>query len=231
MSEATPILSLRAISRQYRVGDNRTLDVLRAVDLDLVPGEIVGLIGPSGSGKSSLLHAAGLLEAPSSGEIWIDGRNCSALDDAGRTALRLHRIGFVYQFHHLLPEFGALDNVALPMLIAGRSRGVATERAQELLTRLGLGQRLDHQPAQLSGGEQQRVAIARALAHRPGVILADEPTGNLDHATSKVVLDDLQALVKAEGTTALVATHNLELTAYMDRVFALQDGRLVPREN
>ena len=229
MSKGAPILSLRAISRQYRVGEDRTLDVLRSVDLDLVPGEIVGLIGPSGSGKSSLLHAAGLLEAPSSGEIWIDGRNCSALDDAGRTSLRLHRIGFVYQFHHLLPEFGALDNVALPMLIAGRSRRVALERAKELLTRLGLGQRLDHQPAQLSGGEQQRVAIARALANRPGVILADEPTGNLDHATSKVVLDDLQALVKAEGTTALVATHNLELTTYMDRVFALQDGRLVPR--
>jgi len=231
MSEAAPILSLRAISRQYRVGEDRTLDVLRSVDLDLVPGEIVGLIGPSGSGKSSLLHAAGLLEAPSSGEIWIDGRNCSALDDAGRTALRLHRIGFVYQFHHLLPEFGALDNVALPMLIAGRSRRVAVERAEELLTRLGLGQRLDHQPAQLSGGEQQRVAIARALANRPGVILADEPTGNLDHATSKVVLDDLQALVKAEGTTALVATHNLDLTTYMDRVFALQDGCLVPRDH
>lgn len=229
MSEITPILSLRAISRRYQVGDDRTLEVLRSVDLDLAPGEIVGLIGPSGSGKSSLLHAAGLLEAPSSGEIWIDGRNCSTLDDAGRTALRLHRIGFVYQFHHLLPEFGAMDNVALPMLIAGRSRRVATARAQELLTRLGLEQRLDHQPAQLSGGEQQRVAIARALANRPGVILADEPTGNLDHATSKVVLDDLQALVKAEGTTALVATHNLELTTYMDRVFALQDGRLVPR--
>jgi len=229
MSSAAPILSLRAICRQYQVGEGRTLDVLRSVDLDLVPGEIVGLIGPSGSGKSSLLHAAGLLETPTSGEIWIDGRNGSALDDAGRTALRLHRIGFVYQFHHLLPEFGALDNVALPMLIAGRSRRAATERAHELLTRLGLGQRLDHQPAQLSGGEQQRVAIARALANRPGVILADEPTGNLDTATSKVVLDDLQAMVKAEGATALVATHNLELTAYMDRVFSLQDGRLVSR--
>ena len=227
MSEAAPILSLRAISRQYRVGEDRTLEVLRAVDLDLVPGEIVGLIGPSGSGKSSLLHAAGLLEAPSSGEIWIDGSNCSTLDDAGRTALRLHRIGFVYQFHHLLPEFGALDNVALPMLIAGRSRRVATERATELLTRLGLGQRLDHQPAQLSGGEQQRVAIARALANRPAVILADEPTGNLDHATSKVVLDDLQALVKAEGTTALVATHNADLAARMDRRITLRDGLIV----
>ena len=162
MSDVAPILSLRAISRQYRVGDDRKLEVLRAVNLDLVPGEIVGLIGPSGSGKSSLLHAAGLLEAPSSGEIWIDGRNCSTLDDAGRTELRLRRIGFVYQFHHLLPEFGALDNVALPLMIAGRPRSAATERAKELLTRLGLGQRLDHQPAQLSGGEQQRVAIARA---------------------------------------------------------------------
>lgn len=231
MSSVGPILSLRAISRQYRVGEDRTLEVLRSVDLDLLPGEIVGLIGPSGSGKSSLLHAAGLLEAPSSGEIWIDGRNCSSLDDAGRTALRLNRIGFVYQFHHLLPEFGALDNVALPMLIAGKPRRAAVARATELLTRLGLAQRLDHQPAQLSGGEQQRVAIARALANRPGVILADEPTGNLDYATSRVVLEDLQALVKAEGTTALIATHNLELTAYMDRVFSIQDGGLIQRPN
>lgn len=231
MNEVAPILSLRAICRRYQVGDDRALDVLRSVDLDLVPGEIVGLIGPSGSGKSSLLHAAGLLEQPSSGEIWIDGRNCSTLDDAGRTALRLHRVGFVYQFHHLLPEFGALDNVALPMLIAGKSRRAAADRAAELLTRLGLAERLDHQPAQLSGGEQQRVAIARALANQPGVILADEPTGNLDYATSRVVLDDLQSLVRAEGATALIATHNLELTTYMDRVFALQDGKLIPRTN
>ena len=222
-------LSLRDVTRAYPVGDGRTLHVLRGVDLDVRPGEIVGLIGPSGSGKSSLLHAAGLLERPTSGKVFIDGADCTGLGDAARTRLRLHRIGFVYQFHHLLPEFSALDDVALPPMIAGRGQAACRERARELLTRLGLGERLEHQPAQLSGGEQQRVAIARALANRPGLILADEPTGNLDPTTSGSVFRNLHDLVRNEGVAALIATHNLELASFMDRVFALQDGRLVER--
>ncbi len=222
-------LSLREVTRAYPVGDGRTLHVLRGVDLDVRPGEIIGLIGPSGSGKSSLLHAAGLLERPTSGKVFIDGADCTTLSDAARTRLRLHRIGFVYQFHHLLPEFSALDNVALPPMIAGRGQAECRERARELLTRLGLAERLDHQPAQLSGGEQQRVAIARALANRPGLILADEPTGNLDPTTSGSVFRNLHDLVRNEGVAALIATHNLELASFMDRVFALQDGRLVER--
>jgi len=229
MSSAVPILSLRAVTRTYPVGDGQTLEVLKGVDLDLWPGEIVGLIGPSGSGKSSLLHAAGLLERPTSGEVRIDGVDCSGLNEAGRTALRLHRIGFVYQFHHLLPEFSALDNVAMPAMIAGRPAGAARDRARVLLERMGLQDRLRHQPAQLSGGEQQRVAIARALANRPGLILADEPTGNLDPVTSTAVFEALKAQVRNEGVTALVATHNLELAGHMDRVFAVQGGGLVER--
>jgi len=229
MSDPSPILSLRGVTRSYPVGDGQTLDVLRGIDLDLWPGEIVGLIGPSGSGKSSLLHAAGLLERPTSGEVRIDGVDCGGLNEAGRTALRLHRIGFVYQFHHLLPEFSALDNVAMPAMIAGRPAGAARERARSLLTRMGLQDRLGHQPAQMSGGEQQRVAIARALANRPGLILADEPTGNLDPVTSTAVFEALKAQVRNEGVTALVATHNLELASHMDRVFAMQAGGLVAR--
>jgi lipoprotein-releasing system ATP-binding protein len=230
MSEPAPILSLRDVTRTYPVGDGQTLEVLRGIDLDLWPGEIVGLIGPSGSGKSSLLHAAGLLERPTSGEVRIDGVDCGGLNEAGRTALRLHRIGFVYQFHHLLPEFSALDNVAMPAMIAGRPAGAARDRARTLLTRMGLQDRLGHQPAQMSGGEQQRVAIARALANRPGLILADEPTGNLDPVTSTAVFEALKAQVRNEGVTALVATHNLELASHMDRVFAMQSGGLVPRQ-
>ncbi len=229
MSETPPILSLRGVTRTYPVGDGQTLEVLKGIDLDLWPGEIVGLIGPSGSGKSSLLHAAGLLERPTSGEVRIDGVDCGGLNEAGRTALRLHRIGFVYQFHHLLPEFSALDNVAMPGMIAGRPAAAARDRARTLLTRMGLQDRLDHQPAQMSGGEQQRVAIARALANRPGLILADEPTGNLDPVTSTAVFEALKAQVRNEGVTALVATHNLELAGHMDRVFAMQSGGLVPR--
>ncbi len=229
MSETPRILSLRGVTRTYPVGDGQTLEVLRGIDLDLWPGEIVGLIGPSGSGKSSLLHAAGLLERPTSGEVRIDGVDCGGLNEAGRTALRLHRIGFVYQFHHLLPEFSALDNVAMPGMIAGRPAAAARDRARTLLTRMGLQDRLDHQPAQMSGGEQQRVAIARALANRPGLILADEPTGNLDPVTSTAVFEALKAQVRNEGVTALVATHNLELAGHMDRVFAMQSGGLVPR--
>ena len=226
MSE--PVLSVRGLSRSYVTGDRR-LDVLQGVDLDLRPGEVVGLIGPSGSGKSSLLHAAGLLERPDAGTIAIGGRDCTELNDDDRTRLRLHEIGFVYQFHHLLPELTALDNVSLPQRIAGVPKAQAQERALELLASLGLAERVDHQPAQLSGGEQQRVAVARALANRPHLLLADEPTGNLDPSTSKIVFQALHDLVRTTGVAALIATHNMELAGYMERVFALKDGHLEER--
>ncbi|MCX8498832.1 MAG: ABC transporter ATP-binding protein, partial [Caulobacteraceae bacterium] len=185
MSDAAPapVLSLRGIVRTYRSGD-RQLEVLKGIDLDLHPGELVGLIGPSGSGKSSLLHAAGLLERPTAGQVLIGGQDCTGMSEKARTQVRLNQIGFVYQFHHLLAEFSARDNVALPQMIAGARQPEARQRAGELLSHLGLAERLNHQPAQLSGGEQQRVAIARALANRPRILLADEPTGNLDLATS-----------------------------------------------
>ena len=222
------ILSLRGVSRTYPTAQGG-LTVLKGVDLEVMPGEVVGLIGPSGSGKSSLLHAAGLLERPTSGQVLIDGEDVGGLDERARTRLRLHRIGFVYQFHHLLPEFDALDNVALPMRIAGVGEGEARRRATEKLTALGLGQRVTHQPAQLSGGEQQRVAIARALANSPRLLLADEPTGNLDPATSQAVFESLRELAKTTGVAALIATHNMELAGHMDRVFALKDGHLEQR--
>jgi lipoprotein-releasing system ATP-binding protein len=206
------------------------LEVLKGADLDIRAGEMVGLVGPSGSGKSSLLHAAGLLEHPDAGRIVIEGRDCSELKEAARTKVRLGSIGFVYQFHHLLPEFTALDNVAMPQRIAGKSRGQARARAKELLVQLGLGERLEHQPAQMSGGEQQRVAIARALANGPRVVLADEPTGNLDPHTSEAVFKALFDLCRREGVAALVATHNMELARFMDRVFALKDGHLEQRQ-
>ncbi|HZW14671.1 MAG TPA: ABC transporter ATP-binding protein, partial [Brevundimonas sp.] len=193
------------------------------------PGEVVGLIGPSGSGKSSLLHAAGLLERPTSGDILIDGRDVGDLPERARTHIRLASIGFVYQFHHLLAEFDARDNVALPLRIAGVNQAEARARASEVLTALGLGERLTHQPAQMSGGEQQRVAVARALANRPRLLLADEPTGNLDPATSQTVFEALHDLVKSTGVAALIATHNMELAGHMDRVFALKDGHLEER--
>jgi lipoprotein-releasing system ATP-binding protein len=224
MSEG-PVLSLRGLSRTYRTGEG-TLDVLRGVDLDVFPGQVVGLIGPSGSGKSSLLHAAGLLEHPTEGAVLVDGQDCTKLGDRARTRVRLGLIGFVYQFHHLLPEFSALDNVALPQMIAGQSKADARRRAGALLTHLGLGERLNHQPGQLSGGEQQRVAIARALANEPRVVLADEPTGNLDPHTSGAVFQALFELARATGVAVLIATHNMELARFMDRVFALKDGRL-----
>ncbi|HAD84880.1 MAG TPA: ABC transporter [Brevundimonas sp.] len=222
------ILSLRGVTRTYPTAQGG-LTVLKGVDLDVMPGEVVGLIGPSGSGKSSLLHAAGLLERPTSGQVLIDGEDVGGLDERARTRLRLHRIGFVYQFHHLLPEFDALDNVALPMRIAGVREGEARRRATAQLTALSLGQRVTHQPAQLSGGEQQRVAIARALANSPRLLLADEPTGNLDPATSQAVFEALRELAKTTGVAALIATHNMELAGHMDRVFALKDGHLEQR--
>ena len=223
-----PVLSVRGMTRTYDTASGG-LTVLKGVDLDVMPGELVGLIGPSGSGKSSLLHAAGLLERPTSGEIRIDGADVGGLDERARTHIRLASIGFVYQFHHLLPEFDARDNVALPLRIAGVGQAEARERASEVLTALGLGERLTHQPPQLSGGEQQRVAVARALANRPRLLLADEPTGNLDPATSQSVFEALQRLVKETGVAALIATHNMELAGHMDRVFALKDGYLEER--
>ena len=225
MSDAAPVLSLRGIARTYRSGD-RQLEVLKSIDLDLYPGELVGLIGPSGSGKSSLLHAAGLLERPTAGQVLIGGQDCTPMGEKARTQVRLNQIGFVYQFHHLLAEFSARDNVALPQMIAGVRQPEARQRADELLSHLGLGERLNHQPAQLSGGEQQRVAIARALANRPRILLADEPTGNLDPATSSAVIANLFALVRDTGVAALIATHNMDLARHMDRVFTLKDGRL-----
>ena len=224
MSE--PILQLRGLVRDYVTGE-KVLHVLRGADLDVCAGQIVGLIGPSGSGKSSLLHAAGLLEMPSGGEVYLDGQACSELKDDARTRIRLRSLGFVYQFHHLLAELSALDNVALPQMIAGVRRADARARAGALLENLGLGERLHHQPAQLSGGEQQRVAIARAMANRPRVILADEPTGNLDPDTSEAVFQSLFDVVRGEGAAALIATHNMALARHMDRVFALREGVLV----
>jgi lipoprotein-releasing system ATP-binding protein len=223
-----PVLSLRGVVRTY-VTDAGQLPVLKGVDLDVRPGEIVGLIGPSGSGKSSLLHAAGLLERPDGGTVTVVGQDCTRLGDKARTRMRLGTIGFVYQFHHLLPEFTALENVALPAMIAGRGRAHAGERAETLLGRLGLAERLDHQPGQLSGGEQQRVALARALTNEPRLLLADEPTGNLDPETAAQVFQSLFDLARDSGVAALIATHNMELARYMDRVFALKDGHLEER--
>jgi lipoprotein-releasing system ATP-binding protein len=223
-----PVLALRGLERVYKTeaGD---LPVLRGVDLDVYPGEVVGLIGPSGSGKSSLLHSAGLLERPDAGLVALEGRDCSKLSERARTRIRLGTVGFVYQFHHLLPEFSALENVAMPLTIAGNSRREAEARARALLESLGLGHRLDHQPAQMSGGEQQRVAIARALANRPKLLLADEPTGNLDPATSTAVFQALYEVCREQGVAAVIATHNMELARYMDRVVALKDGHLEPK--
>jgi lipoprotein-releasing system ATP-binding protein len=225
MSET--VISIRGLERRYVTGAG-VLPVLKGVDLDIHPGEIVGLIGPSGSGKSSLLHAAGLLEHPDAGRISVLGRDCSDLSDRQRTRVRLATVGFVYQFHHLLPEFSALDNVALPQMIAGKSRKEAQGRARSLLTDLGLADRVEHQPAQMSGGEQQRVAVARALANSPRLLLADEPTGNLDPTTSASVFENLYGLARRTGVAALVATHNLELARHMDRVLTLRDGHLEP---
>ena len=219
-------LVLRGVQRTYRTGAG-ALPVLRGVDLTLAAGEIVALVAPSGAGKSTLLHLAGLLEKPDGGAVIVDGREAGALSDAERTAIRRDTIGFVYQFHHLLAEFSALENVMLPQMIAGVARPAAASRARELLGAFGLSARLAHLPGKLSGGEQQRVAIARALANRPRVLLADEPTGNLDVATAGVVFAELLATVRGQGVAALIATHNPDLAARMDRVVTLRDGAVV----
>lgn len=223
---AIPALRLQGVSRLYRQGDT-TLEVFRDITFSLMPGELVGLVGPSGAGKSSLLHMAGLLEAPTSGEIFIGGTAVSSLPERERTRVRRDFMGFVYQAHHLLPEFDARENVILPQLIAGKSRAQADSQAIRLLAKLGLAQRMSHRPAQLSGGEQQRVAIARSLANHPKILLADEPTGNLDPRTAGGVFEALLALVRAEGLSALIATHNYDLAAKMDRTLILDQGRLV----
>jgi lipoprotein-releasing system ATP-binding protein len=223
----SPALELRNLTRTYRSGES-DLHILRGANLILRPGEITALVAPSGTGKSTLLHLAGLLERPDSGQVLIAGQDTATLDDPARTALRRDSIGFVYQFHHLLAEFTALENVMLPGMIAGRPRAQAAARARTLLAGFGLSAREAHLPGKLSGGEQQRVAIARALANAPAVILADEPTGNLDAATAALVFDELLATVRTHGTAALIATHNPDLAARMDRTVTLRDGAIVP---
>jgi lipoprotein-releasing system ATP-binding protein len=223
MSEA--VLVLDNVQRTFSQG-GVNVDVLRGVDLTVSRGEIVALLGPSGSGKSTLLHIAGLLEQPSSGRIVIGGQDCSRMNDAERTLVRRERLGFVYQYHHLLPEFSALENAAMPLRVRGQGAGEAAKTAGELLKHLGLGHRLDHRPARLSGGEQQRVAIARAVVGKPDLLLADEPTGNLDEKTAEIVFGELTSLVRNSGIGALIATHNLDLARRMDRVVTLHDGKL-----
>jgi lipoprotein-releasing system ATP-binding protein len=223
MSE--PVLRLEGVTRSFTQG-GVTIDVLRGVNLAIQQGEIVALLGPSGSGKSTLLQAVGLLEGGFQGSIRLAGEEAARLDDEGRTRLRRDLLGFVYQFHHLLPEFNALENVTLPQLVRGAEPDAAAERARHLLGALGLSERLDHRPSKLSGGEQQRVAVARALANKPPLVLADEPTGNLDEHTADKVLGEFLNLVRGEGSAALVATHNERLAARVDRVVRLHEGRL-----
>jgi lipoprotein-releasing system ATP-binding protein len=225
-SEKEPAIFLHAIERRYMQGA-ATLDILKAAELAVWSGQSVALIAPSGTGKSTLLHVAGLLEHPDAGEVYVDGTATSTLSDAERTRIRRTEIGFVYQQHRLLPEFTAAENVMLPQMIRGLSRKEAHKRADELLSYLGLGERLDHRPSQLSGGEQQRVAIARAVANAPRVLLADEPTGNLDPKTAGHVFSALSQLVKASGLAAVIATHNMDLAQRMDRRVTLQDGKVV----
>ena len=220
-----PVVSLRGLTRSFQQGDT-TIEVLRGIDLDIMPGEIVALLGPSGSGKSTMLQAVGLLEGGFSGSISIVGVEASSLPPDQRTQLRREHLGFVYQFHHLLPDFNARENVVMPQMIAGTPRADADARAEELLGALGLSARLDHRPSQLSGGEQQRVAVARALANKPELVLADEPTGNLDEHTADRVLAQFLELVRGQGSAALVATHNERLAQRMDRVVRLHEGVL-----
>ncbi len=223
MSDA--VLRTTGLARSFTQG-GQTIEVLRGVDLSVAPGEIVALLGPSGSGKSTLLQAVGLLEGGFSGSIRIAGEEAASLDAHGRTVMRRDRLGFVYQFHHLLPDFSAVENVVLPQLVRGSEPRTAHERAAALLSALGVGHRLDHRPSQLSGGEQQRVAVARALANRPALVLADEPTGNLDEHTADIVLAELLRLVREEGSAALIATHNERLAQRMDRMVRLHEGQL-----
>jgi len=228
MSEAKPGdgIALAGVTKTFRQG-GRELQVLRGIDFVVAPGEMTALVGPSGSGKSTLLHIAGLLERPDGGEITIAGQAVGQLGDDQRSRLRSRALGFVYQYHHLLPEFSALENVVIPQMIGGRSRGDARKRARTLLETVGLAERLDHRPARLSGGEQQRVAIVRALANRPVVLLADEPTGNLDPETAGRVFAVLRELVRETRVAALIATHNLDLAHSMDRVLRLEQGKVV----
>jgi len=227
---SAPVLELAGVRRVFRQGGIE-LAVLNGVDLALRPGELVALVGPSGAGKSTLLHLAGLLERPNGGAVRIGGEECGSLSDERRTLLRRATLGFVYQFHHLLPEFSALENVMLPQMIAGVARGAAREKAAALLQKVGLGERLSHRPARLSGGEQQRVAIVRALANDPKVLLADEPTGNLDHTTADGVMATLIDIARSSGLAGLIATHNLELARRLDRIVALEDGKLAAIES
>ena len=225
MNSGEPIVRLRGLTRSFEQG-GVTIEVLRGVDLDIMPGEIVALLGPSGSGKSTMLQAVGLLEGGFGGTMQIAGEDAANLAADGRTRVRREHLGFVYQFHHLLPDFDARENVIMPQMIAGADRAAAEARSDSLLSSLGLGHRLTHRPSQLSGGEQQRVAVARALANQPTLVLADEPTGNLDEHTSDTVLGQFLELVRGEGSAALVATHNERLAARMDRVVRLHDGVL-----
>jgi lipoprotein-releasing system ATP-binding protein len=224
----TPALELRAVVRTYKQA-GALLPVLRGASLAIAPGEIAALVGPSGAGKSTLLHTAGLLERPDGGEVLLGGRSCGGMSDSERTEIRRAQLGFVYQFHHLLPEFSALENVMLPQLIAGVGKVKARARAQELLGLVGLAARADHRPARLSGGEQQRVAIVRALANSPRLLLGDEPTGNLDIHTADDVMAALIDIVRRTGLAAIIATHNLELARRMDRILSLEDGVIVER--
>jgi lipoprotein-releasing system ATP-binding protein len=220
------VLALHDIARVYTSGAQK-LEIFRGVTNQIAAGEVVALVGPSGSGKSSLLHICGLLEAPTAGEVIINGRNCAALPDAERTRIRREELGFVYQFHHLLPEFSAAENIVVPQLIAGRRRSEAESHAARLLGMVGLGERLTHRPATLSGGEQQRVAIARALANQPALLLADEPTGNLDPKTADMVFRLLIEICRARGVAALIATHNLQMATRMDRTWLLHEGKMI----
>jgi lipoprotein-releasing system ATP-binding protein len=225
-SHDTPLLYLQGINRHYGQGET-ILEILREAELALWPGQSIALVAPSGTGKSTLLHVAGLLEQPDGGEVYVDTVATCGLSDAERTRIRRLDMGFVYQFHHLLPEFSALENVMLPQMIRGLSRREASRRASELLNYLGLGMRLRHRPAELSGGEQQRVAIARAVANAPRILLADEPTGNLDPRTAELVFDALKELVRASGLAVIIATHNMEIAARLDRRVTLKGGKVV----
>ncbi len=228
MSDAVsePVLKLDGLTKTYNAGQPGEVRVLTGVDLEIAPGEMVALVAPSGAGKSTLLHMAGLLDTPDGGKVFFDGRDMTGLNDHRRTLARREEVGFVYQFHHLLPEFSARENVVLPQLAAGVSQAEAAKRADTLLAQVGVGERAGHRPAEMSGGEQQRVAICRALANQPRILLADEPTGNLDPGTSDQVFDGLRGLTRDGGMAALIATHNLDLAARMDRVVRLENGAI-----